>query len=227
MKRSLVLILAGVMSAALFGGCTGNEPQAAQENPAESTEEESKSEEEKAEEKTAEKENEEGELDDSHKEHIDITGCDTFTDIVNRLGSGFGYANTKIGDTDVLLVSTGTYSDGGKEAAIDAEIFYYNDGKPESLGFVQCGGTAYPLAVKDDILYVGRGHGMCKYTCEDGKLFVAEEAEVEFSEDGSETYKFSVNGKVSGDGNEEAEKKFSELFLEAEEAEIIEFSKVG
>ena len=38
------------------------------------------------------------------KPSVDISGCDTFTQIVDKLDAGKAYANTKIWDTDVLLV---------------------------------------------------------------------------------------------------------------------------
>ena len=72
------------------------------------------------------------------KEHVpmDISGCDTFTQIVNKLSPGMAYANVRIGDTDVLLVTEYTYDykmdNSGNMAAIDAEIYKYNEaGAPE------------------------------------------------------------------------------------------------
>ena len=43
---------------------------------------------------------------------LDISGCDTFTQIVDKLSDGQGYTNVKIGSEDALLVSTGTYDNG-------------------------------------------------------------------------------------------------------------------
>ena len=120
---------------------------------------------------------------DLHEMTTKIDGCETFTQIVDGLEKGKGYANAKIGDTDVLLVASGTYSyEEDLYAAIDAEIFYYNDGKPEYLGYVECGGTAYPLAVKDGVLYVGNGHNVEKMTVKDGKLETVEEGDNLFDE---------------------------------------------
>lgn len=53
---------------------------------------------------------------------VDISDCDTFTDIVNKLENGQGYANLSF------------------------------------LGSVASSGTAYPLSVKDDMLYSGGNH---------------------------------------------------------------------
>ncbi len=131
-----------------------------------------------------------------HEMTTKIDGCDTFTQIVDSLEKGQGYANANLGGTDVLLVSSGTYTyEEDFYAAIDAEIFFYNDGVPEYLGYVECGGTAYPLAVKDGILYVANGHSVKKMTVEDGKLVTAEEGGTLFEElEAAEVVEFSTVG---------------------------------
>ncbi|MCR5089602.1 MAG: hypothetical protein K6C08_08830, partial [Oscillospiraceae bacterium] len=104
---------------------------------------------------------------------MDITGCDTFTQIVDRLPDGSGFANTVVGDTDVLLIAGRVYdSDGsGTLAAIDAEVYYYSkDGVPTYAGYVEAGGTAYPLSVSDGVLYVGGNHFMKKTVMRDNVL---------------------------------------------------------
>jgi hypothetical protein len=163
---------------------------------------------------------------DDVQQHIDITGCDTFTNIVDRLGDGMGYANVNVGGEDMLFVTAYTFDNEGVIAAIDSEVFCYMDGVPTSVGFVQCGGTAYPLAVKDDILYVGNNHGMQKYSFVDGSLVVVEEAIVEYDTDGNGTYTYSVDGEVKETANEEAEKMFEQLFAELGDTTVIEFQPV-
>ena len=133
---------------------------------------------------------------EEHEMTTKMEGCDTFTQIVDGLEKGQGYANANLGGTDVLLVSSGTYTyEEDFYAAIDAEIFFYNDGTPEYLGYVECGGTAYPLAVKDGILYVANGHSVKKMTVEDGKLVTAEEGGTLFEElEDAEVVEFSTVG---------------------------------
>ena len=170
---------------------------------------------------------------DSEADHAmttDIEGCETFTQIVDKLADGTGYANAQISGEDVLLVASGTYDNGeGKLDAIDAEIFCYKDGVPTYVGFVTAGGTAYPLAVKDDMLYVGSNRGMQKYEIKDGKLQVHEFGSVDYDEDSNEHYAYNLDdgNDYAGMDQEEAQKKLTGLYDEFEAAEVVEFSAVS
>ena len=165
----------------------------------------------------------------------DITGCDTFTQIVDKLAKGYGYANATIDGTDVLLVATGTFNNdinGGKfNAAIDSEVYRYNDsGVPEYLGYVQAGGTAYPLAIYDGKLYAGGNHGIRKFTITDSGLFcVDEEAYVEYDSNGNATY-YHRSDLRELDGDENAivpdDSAMLALYSDLEKAEVIEYSVV-
>ncbi len=137
------------------------------------------------------------------EEHVpmDITGCDTFTQIVDRLPDGSGFANTVIGDTDVLLAAGSVYDcDGsGTLAAIDAEVYYYSkDGVPTYAGYVSAGGTAYPLSVSDGVLYVGGNHFMKKTVMRGNALTVAEEACVQYDADGKATCYYRSDRESAG-----------------------------
>lgn len=159
---------------------------------------------------------------------IDIEGCDTFTQIIDKkLSDGMGYANEKVGDTDVFFVSSGTYDNlDGNMAAIDAALFVYNDDGPYEIGKVVCGGTAYPLAIQDGKLFVSSGHWISTYTIKDNELVMTERASVEFDTDGNETYSLeTVDGVI--DDAAKAESRFNELFEEYEKATVIGFSTVG
>lgn len=168
------------------------------------------------------------------EEHVptDISGCDTFTQIVDKLDSGMGYANVTIGDTDVLLVCSETYPyDGeGSHAAIDAEVYRYGDDGPEYVDYLECGGTAYPLVVVNGDLYVGGNHGVMKYTMKDGELLVDEGASVEYDENGGETYYvYSDTKDMGGDaeGKVADDSVLTRLFDEINAAGFIEFSEVA
>ncbi|MBQ6441641.1 MAG: hypothetical protein IJJ13_03505 [Lachnospiraceae bacterium] len=160
---------------------------------------------------------------------IDITGCDTFTQIVEKLDDGMGYANTTIWDTEVLLVSSGTYEwEPGTEAAIDAEIFYYNDDVPTYLATVTAGGTAYPLSVKDGYLYVGGNHFITKYLIDSGSLVEVEEGYYEYDEAGEEIgYYRTCNSQFEDYDEATAKSNVEGLFNELEEADVIAFQTVG
>ncbi len=145
---------------------------------------------------------------------IDISDCDTFTQIVDtKLSDGMGYANVTIGETDVLLVSSGTFDDlNGSKAAIDATVFMYDNEKPVEVGKLACGGTAYPLSMKDNALYVGSNHWMAKVTIDQGKLSVIDKTVLEFDKDGNESV-YRMTG--------------ADLFADLENTKVINFDPVG
>lgn len=163
---------------------------------------------------------------------IDITGCDTFTQIVDKkLSDGMGYANEQILDTDVFLVSSGTFEDPdtGKAWAIDATIFEYKDGAPVEIGKVCSGGTAYPLTLKDGYLYSASNHWICKYAIADDQIMIMEKASVVYNTEGNGTYYYESDdgGDYSNFDSAEAEKIFDQLFDEMMNGDIVEFSVVS
>lgn len=163
-------------------------------------------------------------------EPLDITGCDTFTQIVDKLENGQGYANVVMGDEDVLLVASGTFDGDGKPEAIDADIYKYTDGAPEYLGFVQCGGTAYPLGVKDGMLYAGGNHFIDRYTIAADSLVIEEEAWETYDSDGNATYYHRSDIKdVGSDDNAKVadDSAMNRLYDEYWNSEIIEFTVVN
>ncbi len=100
---------------------------------------------------------------------------------------------------------------------------------PEYLGYVQCGGTAYPLGVKDGILYVGGNHFITGYTIAAGGLVIDEEAWDTFDSEGQATYYHSSdlrdvgaddNGQVSDDS------ALNSMYDAYSNSEIIEFAVV-
>lgn len=160
---------------------------------------------------------------------MDITGCDTFTQIVDRLDSGMGYVNTTLGGNDVLLVSSGTFDaeGNGKEptAAIDAEVYLYVDGVPTYIGYIEAGGTAYPLCEKDGYLYVGGNHFVQQYTITQDALTLDCSAWVEYQTDGSETYFTTTNG--SPDTKEVPDDSIlNDFYTRMESANVLIFSVV-
>ncbi len=156
---------------------------------------------------------------------IDLKKYGTFTNMINDFKPGMGYANVKLGDTDVFLVSSGTFKgEDDKDNAIDASIFMYDDdGNIVYLGQVASGGTANPLAVADGMLFTGTHHTIVKTTVKDGKLITAERADEIFDNDGNASYTHSVN-----DGKEEQvdESVYSGLYDEYFKAEVIWFGAV-
>ncbi len=134
-----------------------------------------------------------------------------------------GYANIKLGDTDVFLASTGTYTgENDTENAIDSSIFMYSDGKIVYLGTISSIGTAYPLSVADGCIFTGGHHNVKKTTVKDGKLVTVEEAEEIFDTDGNSTYQYG-NDK-DGVKTVEDDSNLTRLFDEYEKAEPVAFS---
>ncbi len=162
---------------------------------------------------------------------IDISGCDTFTQIVDgKLSEGMGYANEKIGEEDVLLVSSATYDNlDGNMAAIDATVFMYKNGAPYEVGKVCCGGTAYPLAVKDGALYTASNHWICKYTLENDKLVITNKGAVVYNENGEGTYYYEASDgtEISPYDTVKTQEMFDNMFGEMADATIVNFSTVG
>lgn len=161
---------------------------------------------------------------------IDISGCDTFTQIVDKkLESGMGYVNTDFEDTNVLMVCSGTYDNmDGNMAAIDAAIYIYKDEAPELLGKVCSGGTAYPLAKEGKYLYTGSNHWVCKYVVSEDGIQLMEKASVEYDSNGGENYFYESedDGDYSNIDSDEAEKIMNDLYDEMFAAEIISFDTI-
>ncbi len=174
------------------------------------------------------------EIEDEHQP-MDITGCDTFTQIVDKLEDGMAYANATINDTDVLLVSEYTFDNSldasGQYAAIDADVYCYNkEGAVEYLGYVTAGGTAYPLAIGDGELYLGANHFIKKMMIYEGIFCIDEEAYVEYDKTGAATYYYHSDIKdVEADENGQVkdDSVMQKMYGEYGDAEVIEFIVVG
>ncbi len=162
---------------------------------------------------------------------IDITGCDTFTQIVDKaLTKGMGYVNEVICGNDVLLVSSGTFDNlEGANAAIDSIVYIYKDGVPYEIGKVASGGTAYPIMLKDGYLYTGSNHWICKYAIADDKLMIMEHVAIVYDTEGNATYYYDSEdgGDYSNFDNAEAEKIYDELLDEMMKGTIANFSTVS
>ncbi len=163
-----------------------------------------------------------------HASTVNMEDCDTLTQIVDRLEDGKGYTNTQIGEAGVLLVGNDLFEwEPGSTASLDAEIFAYENGAPVYLGYVAGGGTAYPLQVRDDVLYSGGNHYMVKYTVKDGKLAVLEEVYVVYDKDGNDTCYYRTGDTAFADHDAAtAAAKFDALFAELDGTEVLTFDQI-
>ena len=160
---------------------------------------------------------------------IDISGCDTFTQIVDKLEAGRAYTNTTLDGTDVLLIASGAYDDTeGHYNCIDANVYCYVDGAPKYLGSVASNSTAYPITVNNGKLYVGGHHFISKYTVTDNKLVVVETAGETFDEAGNATFYYDSDdgGDYSDIDQAAAEGLFDQLNNEMFEGTILEFDVI-
>lgn len=162
---------------------------------------------------------------------LDITGCDTFTQIVDqKLSDGMGYANATISDIDVLLVCSGCYDDlEGHMASIDSAVFMYIDGVPTQIGTVYSGGTAYPISIYDGCIYTAGNHYVCKYSIIDNKLVLAESISELYDSDGNCTYYYnSADGQNNSDlDQEEISNLMSKYLTEMATGDIVSFTVVS
>lgn len=169
---------------------------------------------------------------------VDITGCNTFTDIIDtKLTDGMGYAQVKIGDTEVLLVAPNTFDNNLGEgerydAAVEADIYFYDaDGSVMYMGKVQAGGSATPLAIKDGRLYVGNNHGMKIMTVDPelATVLIEDEAYIEFDSEGNETYRHHSDIKEAkgDDGVLEDDTLLNEYLTAYGDAEVVKFDVVS
>jgi hypothetical protein len=155
---------------------------------------------------------------------VDLSKYATFTKMLDDFKKGMGYANEQVGDADVFFASSETYSDeDGKAYAIDSSLFVYDkNGSIVYLGQVASAGTAYPLALNDGFLYTCSHHMITKYTVQDGKLVVSEEAAEVFDTDGNATYSYAADGKAAQSVDDAS--NLTRLFEEYEKAAPIVFS---
>lgn len=162
--------------------------------------------------------------------NIDINDCDTFTQIVDKkLEEGMGWTNVNFGDTNVLMVCSGTYDNlDGNMAGIDATFYIYKDAMPTELGKVCSGGTAYPLAKNDIYLYTASNHWICKNIVTEDGVQIIEGAMIEYDSNGKETYYFTSQeiGVFSEISQIEAEEMFNNLYEEMGNAEVICFDTI-
>ena len=163
---------------------------------------------------------------DEGKPSVYEQNVEKYSSVISKLKDNDVYAFAAISeDKDILLVAKSSYDDlNGHNAAIEAAAYADDkDGEIKEIGSVKCGGTAYPLAVKDGSLFYAGGHWIAKavYNEKSNSLTETEKATVTFDKDGKETYTY-VSADEDLDGKE-AENKFTELFGEYDKAVIIDF----
>jgi len=138
----------------------------------------------------------------------------------------------------ILLIAEGTYEIDGANASILCEVYGLQEGVPKYLGYLACGGTAYPLQWDDNYIYVSGGHFWGRYgiSVQEGTLrlnsglsYIPAEDGYRVSRDAAVEETFDENGEPyyisEGEWMDEAggEKLMLQLQEEAGKAEIINF----
>ena len=160
---------------------------------------------------------------------IDINDCENFDQVIDKLATDMGYAEIKIGDTEVLLVTPETFKgdDEGTRAATIAEVFWIDkDNSIKDGGYVRSGGTANPLTASGDYIYASGHHYVKRYTLKEDVLTLDLEAGEKFDSDGKVSYYLrSELRDVDSDKNGEVkdDSVLNELNNEMLEADIISF----
>ncbi|MBP3804723.1 MAG: hypothetical protein J6I76_12680 [Oribacterium sp.] len=163
---------------------------------------------------------------------IDISDCKDFDQIIDKLSTDMGYAETKMGGTDVLLVTPGTFKgdDKGTRAATIAEVYWIDkDNNLRDGGHVRSGGTANPLTAAGDYIYASGHHYVKRYTLKDDSLVIDLEASEKFDEKGNVTYYLHSDLRdVEADANGEVkdDSALNDLNREMWEADIVGFTVI-
>lgn len=135
------------------------------------------------------------------------------------------YAQMGIDGTSILLVSDGSYQDGDHTYAIFCDVYCVGaDAAPEKLGTLECGGTAYPLSIGADGIYVTSGHSIEVYTIDtaSGKLGLVRSNTEVYDENGNVTY-YCLDDQ--GQNVESTEEEYMEAWDRySKEASPIEFA---
>ncbi|MDO4966084.1 MAG: hypothetical protein Q4E51_05190 [Lachnospiraceae bacterium] len=212
-KKITAALLMGILSAGMLMGCGKKEQR---ENVAEEPVQEAVTEEATVEENVEETEETVTTpfLDDLEK----------YDSIISTLTKDQYYAFAAVGDGyDVLLVADGVYDNlDGNMAAIDATVYGLDNGEPCYAGNVWSDGTAYPIAVYEDMLMFGGNHRMAMANVIDAAVIVQKEAYEEFDEKGNATY-FLNEGDIDNIKELEDNSVLTEMYDAYSKATVINF----
>ena len=101
------------------------------------------------------------------------------------------YAQVKVGDTTLLLLSDGIYQDGEHTYAMYCDVYGIGEDRtPVQIGKLLSEGTAYPICVGTAGLYVASGHSIEVYNLDTatGQLVPTGSNTESFDENGNATY---------------------------------------
>lgn len=213
-KKCLGAILAAVLSVGMLVGCGSKNAGETQEVPKQETVEE-------ATEKT-----EATEVTEEESSVVTpfIDDLEKYDSIISTLTTNQYYAFADVGDGyDVLLVADGVYDNlDGNMAAINATVYGLDNGKPYYAGNVWSDGTAYPIAVYENMLMFGGNHSMTMANVIDASVIIQKEAYEQFDEQGNATY-FLNEGDIDNIKELEDDTVLKEMYETYSKATVLNF----
>ena len=214
-KKWSVALLAAVFAAGMLMGCGKKAASEAKEEPKQETVEEVK--EEPVEEVTEVEE-------ESSITPPFLADLEKYDSIISTLTTDQYYAFADVGDGyDILLVANGAFDNGdGNMAAIDATVYGLDNGEPMYAGSVWSSGTAYPIAVYENMLMFGGNHNMAMANVIDAAVIIQREAYEEFDEQGNATY-FLNEGDIDNIKELEDNSVLMEMFDTYSKAIVLNF----
>ena len=153
-----------------------------------------------------------------------LADLEKYDSIISTLTTEQYYAFAAVGDGyDVLLVADGVYDNlDGNMAAIDATVYGIDNGRPCYAGNVWSDGTAYPIAVYEDMLMFGGNHSMAMANVKDAAVIVQKEAYEEFDEQGNATY-YLNEGDIDNIKELEDNSVLTEMYDKYSQAIVLNF----
>ena len=219
-KKCLGAIIAALLSVGMLMGCGKKAVSEVKEEPKQESEAIEEVKEEPVEEVT------EAQEEESSVSTPFLEDLEKYDSIISTLTKNQYYAFAAVGDGyDVLLVADGAFDNGdGNMAAIDATVYGLDNGKPYYAGNVWSDGTAYPIAVYEDMLMCGGNHSMTMANVIDASVIIQKEAYEEFDENGNATY-FLNEGDIDNIKELEDDSVLAEMFKTYSQATVINFFK--
>ena len=173
------------------------------------------------------------------EEKIQKNEFDSYEEVISYLEAGQAYTYVDVlgSDEPVLLVTEGTYDnqDGINDAvSILAYVYVQNENGVSCSSMIASEGTAYPIALKDGLLYTAGGH-MVEADCisqETHALMVKAYVYEDFDDNGTAHYTGFVrsSNQVYEDGKEiddaDEDHQYQALWDEYTSAEIVNFTVV-
>ena len=172
------------------------------------------------------------------EEKLQKNDFESYEEVIGYLEAGQAYAYVDVlgSDEPVLLITEGTYDnlDGNSAVTITANVYIKEENGVSCSSIIASEGTAYPLAVKDGLLYAAGNH-MVEADCisqETNALMVKEYIHESFDENGTAHYTgfIRTSNQVYEDGQEiddaDSEHKFEELMQDYADAEVISFTVI-